>query len=547
MVALKHIKSKAVSLQAFAPDVSSATAFVINRMLQKDPDARYQTYAELVEHLTYARNKLLGEIGGAYKPRSHVTLESESQQSLMAWIVLIVLVLLAAGGTGLFVFREKIFKKEESRGATAGQAVQPAIAEVNVEERYAQARKLLCGGDYEKADRIFAEMASRPNLPQPLGRWILLHQGMAALLARNTGEARQAFKRLQQRGMFSLDPSDKALSNLFIETGRLLSENNPVSADFAKTYNSGDCEAVALFLFALNDWQLSQFDDAGALFQAFINSDPEPPFQWISDYKPIARKYLEDFAVYRKISAKAAGAATLEARTGVLAELARIKSPPLLPGKLPEKLQQLQDDLTQAITREKSAADQKRTFELTVEHERQSRILSDAKAKFLKWVEGMQYDEARVAIQGVQVTFPDLENEKTALLKKSQWLQGFKTTLMSDLSGSGYPQPVVKRTGATISGVAHKATKSQIEIQTPYGNVVVLWQEMSPATLLSMADYFTLRNTQPDAIADRCWLSGVYAFQNGLQKQGVALLNKAAEKKVEYRDLLPLFVESPAQ
>src|SRR5581483_8032963 len=57
LVALKHIKSKAVSLQAFAPDVSSATAYVINRMLHKDPAQRYQAYDELIEHLAYAKNQ----------------------------------------------------------------------------------------------------------------------------------------------------------------------------------------------------------------------------------------------------------------------------------------------------------------------------------------------------------------------------------------------------------------------------------------------------------------------------------------------------------
>jgi serine/threonine protein kinase len=37
MVALKHIKSQVVSLQAFAPDVSSSTAYVINKTLAKEP------------------------------------------------------------------------------------------------------------------------------------------------------------------------------------------------------------------------------------------------------------------------------------------------------------------------------------------------------------------------------------------------------------------------------------------------------------------------------------------------------------------------------
>jgi len=58
MVVLKHIKSQVVSLQAFAPNISDETAYVINRMLHKDPAERYQSYAELLVHLRYARQQL---------------------------------------------------------------------------------------------------------------------------------------------------------------------------------------------------------------------------------------------------------------------------------------------------------------------------------------------------------------------------------------------------------------------------------------------------------------------------------------------------------
>jgi serine/threonine protein kinase len=50
-VALKQLMSQPVSLQTFAPDVSSETAYVINRMLTKDPAERYDQKAELIEHL----------------------------------------------------------------------------------------------------------------------------------------------------------------------------------------------------------------------------------------------------------------------------------------------------------------------------------------------------------------------------------------------------------------------------------------------------------------------------------------------------------------
>src|SRR3954463_10906674 len=46
LVALKHVKSQAVSLAAFARSVTGATAYVVNRTLQKNPAERYPTYGE---------------------------------------------------------------------------------------------------------------------------------------------------------------------------------------------------------------------------------------------------------------------------------------------------------------------------------------------------------------------------------------------------------------------------------------------------------------------------------------------------------------------
>ena len=57
LVALKQLKSRPVSLQTFAPDVANETAYVINRMMSKSPNKRYQSYDELIEHLRFALSK----------------------------------------------------------------------------------------------------------------------------------------------------------------------------------------------------------------------------------------------------------------------------------------------------------------------------------------------------------------------------------------------------------------------------------------------------------------------------------------------------------
>jgi serine/threonine protein kinase len=77
-VALKQLMSQPVSLQAFAPHVSSETAYVINRMLAKDPAQRYASYPELIEHLSYARTKLLERSKRPYKAKER----SSSRQAM---------------------------------------------------------------------------------------------------------------------------------------------------------------------------------------------------------------------------------------------------------------------------------------------------------------------------------------------------------------------------------------------------------------------------------------------------------------------------------
>jgi serine/threonine protein kinase len=87
LVALKHLKSQAVRVQAFAPWVSNTTAHIIDRTLSKNPADRYQSYEELIQNLEYA----LGELqkhGNAQQPRARVVMEIEENQKIWTWVVL---------------------------------------------------------------------------------------------------------------------------------------------------------------------------------------------------------------------------------------------------------------------------------------------------------------------------------------------------------------------------------------------------------------------------------------------------------------------------
>lgn len=89
LVALKQLKSRPVSLQAFAPDVCNETAYVVNRMMAKLPNKRYESYDELIDHLRFALSKAKEDRADPAAARTSDlrTLEVEAKE--MRWITLV--------------------------------------------------------------------------------------------------------------------------------------------------------------------------------------------------------------------------------------------------------------------------------------------------------------------------------------------------------------------------------------------------------------------------------------------------------------------------
>jgi len=89
LVALKQLKSRPVSLQAFAPDVCNETAYVINRMMAKMPNKRYQSYDELIEHLRFALTKAKEAQANPFAAKTSDLRSLEVESKEMRWINLV--------------------------------------------------------------------------------------------------------------------------------------------------------------------------------------------------------------------------------------------------------------------------------------------------------------------------------------------------------------------------------------------------------------------------------------------------------------------------
>jgi eukaryotic-like serine/threonine-protein kinase len=313
MVALKQLKSQPVSLQSFAPEVSSETSYVINRMLAKNAGDRYNSYEELIEHLQYARTKLLERINKPVQPRARVTMEDTRTRTVTAIISLVLLAVAIGAGVMVYAFRDRIFPAVAS--------VRPAasFSAADFDRSLAWGVSLASEQRFDEARAEFDALVRTPGVPQPRRNWARMNLGLATLLAGNTAEAADIFGTIQKSGLYSQEPGDLELANFFIEVSRLLSNpDKPIHERTARLYSNSDSESFALLAFALHDWQLGDIPNALPLFQKFITAPTAKDAPWIADYKPLARLYANDGRILNDLEKRAAAAKDDAARQAVL-------------------------------------------------------------------------------------------------------------------------------------------------------------------------------------------------------------------------------------
>ncbi len=517
MVALKHLKSQPVSLQAFAPNVSNATAYVINRTLNKDPEQRYTGYEELIEHLEYARSELLAS-GNGLRPKTRIMLEDERSQRMMSWVTLGILAALVFGGAALFVYRDKLL------GPGPKPTPPPHVVVAGqYEARYKEAQSLLAGNKVGEAIAAFEKLEAEPNLPQPLHNWTTLQLGLGHLCDNRLKEAQADFQKLVERGPYSFDPAEEKLANFFPAVGRLILETAPAPATVAKDYSKSNYEAIALLLLATKDWDLDDFDDAGPLYRQFYSASPAAPDDWIAHYKDLARQYIAAYSAFRQVPERIKGAHTLEQKKAVLVSLKEAVTHPEFKGKLGEKAVAMIDDFEKEV----AAAEAEQTQKLAAREAADSKALAEAKAKLNALCLDYKFGEAKAYLSSVKVTGEKAVAEKGALQKRMDRLAEFKALLIDDVNALGSAGPITnKNGGAVAAGLAH-ATDSQLEIKNPYGVGQTPWSEVSKESMYALACTFLRPGLPADARARRELGLGVFALTIGKTREGNLLLQDA--------------------
>ncbi len=511
---LRELKNQPVKLRAVAPKVSRETSRIIDRMLAPDPKARFSSYQELVEQLEVAAQKLAQ--AGKIKRRRII-------------IICAVVLLAALTVLGVLFLPDKLSKQKAALASAS--AIDAAL-----QQRYEEARHQLIAGKYDEALRTFDKLAAEVTVPRPMLDWIRLHAGLAALLNQQAGRAREYFQVEEKNAAASFAHEDHSLTNFFVQTSKLLGTAESIPADGADG-KTDSMRPFADLLFAFKDFDRGDFADAGTFLKSFLAAQPQPPYAWIADYKPLAQKYLDDLDSYNawKSGAKTEGNGG-EVKT-TLSDLRSIEKRLKTRGPLAERVKSESSQLASLLSAKEKSENEAREGERKKLLEKEKPVWTLTLSAYRNQIAHYDFANARATITRAPVSEASLVTEKENTAKKAQWLMEWRKRLIDDINRSRYHGRVVDRTGTEYVAITSASDKS-LAVETSYGPSKLDWLKFDPQMLLTVSKSF-VRPGAPD-MADRQWLCAIFANEFGLPEEGRKLGEGAAAAKADYRALLPL-------
>ena len=286
LVALKQMKSQPASLEAFAPDVAPETAYVVNRMLEKNPDDRYASYAELIEHLEFARAKVLEHAG---RPpgtkREVVKVETNRTKVYVALISIAAALLMLAAGVWLFLTSERPEIKGLREAVTAGR-------QGEVADPLDTGLAALADGDMAQAEASFTKAAAEAPAGSERAQWAAFNLALSAALSGDTDAARDRWREVTRTGLFSDRSEDRDLANMFLDSADFGTRGKPLRTDDLRRYPQTGPGALVFFVAGVTDWALGEKDEAKSLFGQFLEISPDPGVAGWNSYRKVAERMM---------------------------------------------------------------------------------------------------------------------------------------------------------------------------------------------------------------------------------------------------------------
>lgn len=538
MSELKKIKSKPVRLQNYAPHVAAATAFVIDKALAVAREDRWNSYEEFIQNLEYARSDNRKRPNHVAVPRPAARSQDASSGG---WgLTFVILSAMIVGGAYFF---STMMSKQPSAPPVVAQP--PKIQADDADTRYNQARIKLIKGSFRPAAVEFRNLCADGRLPEPRNSWCAVHEGLAELLDGNPVQGRAAFARLSKQISPVAIGLDAKLVNFLTRLCKLASAPEHVPAEEGEKFDKSSHEAIALFVLGLKDWEMGDFNNGVALLTQFQASAPSGESTWVGEYRPLTARYIEEYAIFNgTVETLKKYETEPELVSAALKQLHevkdKIKSSVLL-GHLNQVERDIRSKLTDMLAANKKAAEMKKAA-IDAGDER---AISDAKIKVKNLCDRYQFKEAFNLINGLVLKGGTRTKERDLIVHRVEWLMLFKEKLVLDMNSLAYKSPLLRRSGQQIIGGIARVTDASIEIQFTYGTVPVPWTELSPQSVLAVANFYNNASKTPKSIAARKWYAGVYCMFSQLYPEARVLMDEAANLDEQYSLLKAIYFSPP--
>jgi len=453
--ALHDLKMHPLDLASVAPDVSRATARVVSRMIEPDPARRFETYDDLITQLEKAAGVSSGR-------------PSRKAQILMGFGALLVIAI-------AIFFALRTHRRVPT--AVPSRPPDPSLV-----KHYEEARKLLLAEKFNVAHAEFGKVALEARGMQPLYDWARLQQGCAAFLDNEKSKARQAFNEIENAGAQGFGENEKPAP--FLDAARKLGAPRVVPA--AIDWKSGEVENFAIFLFALKDLAQKDSDDAATLLDRFIATKNTGRASWVEDYKPLARRNLEEIRTlldWRKRNANIASAAELQRASEEFKAIeGHLKKGGPLEPELEQERKRLADRGNVVEKTVGSARDQQRQQILVREKPASDTAIAAYRAAVARY----DFATALQAIRTAQFTEDSLRRAQEDFVKRAQWLIEWKRLLIDDINRAPFSGAIGDPQLAYIG--INRASDSELTMRLQYGEAPGRkWTQFQPAALLGVA------------------------------------------------------------
>jgi len=526
----KHLQAASVSLQAFAPNVAPQTAYVIGRMMRREPAERQQSYDQLLDEL-YAAKEI------AMKRRALQTAgikkEDEEEAEPFPWggMISIVLVVVACVIALVFLWqnRERYFggtevvhKSEtppevvkpdpETPDAEPGSpakppkdAPKPVTAQppptlasdqpqVMWEKPWQTAQETLASG---KPSLALAQLRVIDGALPPdffLKPWANLQLGVASIYSADTDQANQYFENVikiskpgSPTGAVPEDLLPLMYAKAFLgQIGfddlqkQLLQQNDAWTVTLLHFYSGLRAEQTKDFEKAFREWKM--YDASKA---------PDGKHAWVGTFKPLVQKFLQEYPGFTEACGNAEKALARndpEAARNYLKKVGEIDS---------RSLRELVRDLSARVDKALLTKTQEQSARIKAEQERKQRyseqILADAKKEEEGLIQKYDFQEVIAVYSKAKknAEADDVRKRIDARLRRAEKMAEFKITILNDIETTPYTMGKLKtRSNSRLIGQLVRANETELEFRLEGGLIKAKWTDLTPESLFLLGEFY---------------------------------------------------------